>query len=132
MTAFDNGAIRLEYILDAPLSENVERQWPQMSEVVKGRDLVARVEAEFDTFTLEVGRRLRLGDVVIVEWSCDYGDGRIYRNVTIGELQDGVATKVTDYWGEPSEIPSWRRAMTAPLVMAADGTWPDRQHLLHT
>ena len=39
---------------------------------------------------------------VVVEWTGDYGDGRLYRNVTIGELEDGGAVRVTDYWGEPT------------------------------
>ena len=27
----------------------------------------------------------------VVEWSTDYGDGRVYRNVSIAELRDGKA-----------------------------------------
>ena len=34
-----------------------------------------------------------------------YGDRRHYRNVTIGELEDGEAVRVTDYWGEPTTTP---------------------------
>ena len=44
--------------------------------------------ATFPELTLEVGRRLHLNDVVVVEWTGNYGDGRLYRNVTIGELED--------------------------------------------
>ena len=80
---------------------------------------------------MEVGRRLHLGDVVVVEWTANYGDGRLYRNVTIGELQDGTAVRVTDYWGEPTETPHWRRPMTDRLDMPGDGIWPDAQHLGH-
>ncbi len=54
-----------------------------------------------------------IDDVVMVEWTCDYGDGRLYRNVTIGELKDGEAIRVTDYWGEPTETPNWRTAQDA-------------------
>jgi hypothetical protein len=67
---------------------------------------LADIEGNFPELTLEVGRRLRLDDVVVVEWTCDYGDGRLYRNVTIGELEDGEAIRVTDYWGEPTSL-SW-------------------------
>jgi len=71
-----------------PLAENVVRQWPQMGEIVRSRRLVADVEGNFPELTLEVGRRLHLKDVVVVEWTCNYGDGRLYRNVTIGELEN--------------------------------------------
>jgi hypothetical protein len=100
-----NGATRVAYILGVPLAENVVRQWPQMGEIVRSRGLVADVEGNFPELTLEVGRRLHLNDVVVVEWTCNYGDGRLYRNVTIGELENGEVVRVTDYWGEPTRDP---------------------------
>ena len=126
-----DGATRLAYILGVPLAEKVVRQWPQMREIVRTSQLVADVEGNFPELTLEVGRRLDLDDVVVVEWTCDYGDGRLYRNVTIGELEDGHAVRVTDYWGEPTSTPEWRRSMTDRLDMPGDGTWPDGEHLDH-
>ena len=74
---------------------------------------------------------MRINDVVVVEWTCDYGDGRLYRNVTIGELENGEAVRVTDYWGEPTPTPEWREAMTDRLDMPGDGVWPDSEHLGH-
>ena len=74
-----NGRTRLAYILGVPLAANCIRQWPQMGELVQGRELIGSVEGNFEAVTLEVGRRLRLGDVVVVEWSINYGDDRIYR-----------------------------------------------------
>lgn len=126
-----DGATRLEYLLGVPLHPDVVRQWPQMREAVRGRRLIADIEGNFPELTLEVGRRHRLGDIVVVEWTCDYGDGRLYRNVTIGELRDGRAVRVTDYWGEPTETPEWRRPLTDRLPMPGDGTWPDSAHLEH-
>jgi len=126
-----NGATRLAYILGVPLAESVVRQWPQMGEAVHTRQLVAEVEGNFPELRLEVGRRLRLGDVVVVEWTCDYGDGRLYRNVTIGEIEDGEAVRVTDYWGEPTDTPAWRRPMTTRLDMPGTGIWPDSGRLSH-
>jgi hypothetical protein len=126
-----DGATRLAYILGVPLADDVIRQWPQMGEAVHTAKLVADIEGNFPELTLEVGRRLQLDDVVIVEWTCDYGDGRLYRNVTIGELEDGEAVRVTDYWGEPVETPEWRRDLTDRLEMPGDGTWPDGDHLAH-
>ena len=126
-----NGATRVAYILGVPLAENVVRQWPQMSEIVRSRGLIADVEGNFPELTLEVGRRLRLNDVVVVEWTCNYGDGRLYRNVTIGELENGEVVRVTDYWGEPTQTPGWRQPMTDRLEMPGDGIWPDNGHLGH-
>ncbi len=84
-----NGATRVAYLLGVPLADDVVRQWPQMNEIVRTSRLVADVEGNFPELTLEVGRRLQLDDAVVVEWTCNYGDGRLYRNVTIGELEDG-------------------------------------------
>ena len=60
-----NGATRVAYIPDLPLAEHVVRQWPQMGEVVRTRQLIAEVEGNFPELTLEIGRRLQLGDVVV-------------------------------------------------------------------
>ena len=126
-----NGATRVAYILDEPLADDVVRQWPQMREIVRSKQLIAEVEGNFPELTLEVGRRLRLDDVVVVEWTCNYGDGRLYRNVTIGEMADGKVVRVTDYWGEPTGTPEWRVPMTARLEMPGDGVWPDNARLSH-
>ena len=96
------------------------RQWPQMGEIVRTRQLIADIEGNFPELTLEVGRRLQLDEVLVVEWTCDYGDGRLYRNVTIGELEDGRA--VRSDWGEPTSTPEWRRSLTERLEMPGDGT----------
>jgi hypothetical protein len=126
-----NGETRLAYILGVPLAADVVRQWPQMGEIVRTSRLIADVEGNFPELTLEVGRRLRLGDELVVEWTCNYGDGRLYRNVTIAELKDGEAVRVTDYWGEPTVTPEWRRTMTDALEMPGEGIWPDAEHLSH-
>jgi hypothetical protein len=127
-----NGQTRLAYILGVPLAPDCRRQWPQMGEVVCGRGLIGQVEGNFLELTLEVGRRLHLDDdIIVVEWTCNYGDGRLYRNVSIAEVHDGQATKVTDYWGEPTTTPEWRKPMTQRLDMLPDGIWKDTQHLSH-
>ena len=126
-----NGETRLAYILGVPLADDVVRQWPQMGEIVRTSRLIADVEGTFEELTLEVGRRLQLDDVIVVEWTCNYGDGRLYRNVTIGELENGKAVRVTDYWGEPTMTPLWRQPLTERLDMPGDGIWLDAAHLGH-
>ncbi len=124
-----DGSTRVAYIIGVPLAPECERQWPQMGEVVRGADLIARVESNFSELTLEVGRRLGLDDVVVAEWTCDYGDGRLFRNVTIAELRNGQAVKITDYWGEPAVTAQWRLPLTDRLDMPGDGVWKDSEHL---
>lgn len=115
---------RLARVLGVPLAADAVRQWPQSGEAVNGRDRIAEVESHFEGLRLRVGRRLALGDVIVVEWSTDYGDGRVYRNVSIAEVRNGEAVRVTDYWGEPFARPGWREALTDRLDMPSDGTWP--------
>jgi hypothetical protein len=74
------------------------------------RTRIAEVESHFVGLRLGVGRRHALDDTVVVEWSTDYGDGRVYRNASIAELREGKAVRVTDYWGERRPAPRGRRA----------------------
>ncbi len=67
--------------------------------MVDGRARIGEVESQFDGLRLAVGRRHACGDTLVVTWSTDYGDGRVYRNVTAAELKDGQAVRVTDYRG---------------------------------
>jgi hypothetical protein len=52
-------------------------------------------------------------------------------NVSVAELHNGEAVTVTDYWGEPTVTPEWRRPLTGRLDMPPDGIWKDAQHLSH-
>jgi hypothetical protein len=122
---------RLERILGVPLAEDVARQWPQSCELIRGRARIAEVESHLEGLRLGVGRRSACGDILVVEWSADYGDGRVYRNVTIAELQDGKAIRVTDYWGEPFTPPAWRQALAERLDMPSSGVWPAVDTLTH-
>jgi hypothetical protein len=117
-------ATRLERILGVGLAEDALRQWPQSGELIRGRTRIAEVESHFAGLRLGVGRRRAVGDTVVVEWSTDYGDGRVYRNVSIAELRNGEAVRVTDYWGEPFAPPAWRQPLAEQLEMPPDGTWP--------
>lgn len=115
---------RVERILGVPLAEEAVRQWPQSGERIRGRGRIGEVESHFGGLRLGVGRRLACGDTLVVEWTADYGDGRLYRNVTIAELSNGKAVRVTDYWGEPFTPPAWREALAERLDMPRTGAWP--------
>jgi hypothetical protein len=129
--AVSDGSTRLAYILGVPLAGDAVREWPQMEEIVRGREQIGAVEGHFEEFRLAVGERRQFGDFLLVEWSADYGDGAIYRNVTIAEIEDGEAVRVTDYWGKPFDTPDWRQEMTDRLDMPADGRWPSADRLSH-
>lgn len=121
---------RLERILGVPLAADAVRQWPQSGELIRSRRRIAEVESHFVGLRLKVGRRTHCGERLVVEWSNDYGDGRIYRNVTIADLKNGKAVTVTDYWGEPFPAPRWRRELSEPLEMPPGHTWPNTDELL--
>ena len=96
---------RLERILGVPLADDAMRQWPQSGEVINGREGIGEVESHFEGLRLAVGRRHACGDTLVVEWSTDYGDGRVYRNVTVADLRDGHAIRVTDHGASHSKRP---------------------------
>jgi hypothetical protein len=68
---------RLERILGVPPAEDVSRQWPQSGEIIRDRARIAEVESHFEGLRLGVGRRSACGEILVVEWSADYGDGRV-------------------------------------------------------
>lgn len=130
MTVEADYETRLERILGVRLAEDAVRQWPQSGELIRGRPRIAEVESHFVGLKLGVGRRLACAETLVVEWTTDYGDGRLYRNVSIAELSDGKAIRVTDYWGEPFTPPAWREALAECLDMPRSGAWPPADALL--
>jgi hypothetical protein len=107
-----NHETRVERLLGAPLADDAIRRWPQSGEILRGKARIAEVESHFQGLKLGITRRHACDKVVVVEWNSDYGDGCVYRNVTIGELKDGTVMRVTDYWGEPFARPGWRRGLS--------------------
>jgi hypothetical protein len=103
---------RVERLLGAALSDDAIRRWPQSGEILRGKAKIAEAESQFQGLRLGVTRRHTCGDVIVVEWNTDYGDGRVYRNVSIGELRNEKVVRVTDYWGEPFTPPEWRRGLS--------------------
>ena len=72
---------------------------------------------------LGVGRRLVADDAIVVEWTIDYGDDRLHRNVSIVELRDGTAVSVTDYeeFGASNPLASrWRSSASIGLSTLGD------------
>lgn len=120
---------RVERIVGAPLAEDAVREWPQSGELIRGRDRIAEVESHFENLKLGLGKRYALGDRIVVEWSTDYGDGRVYRNVTLAELRNGEIIRLTDYWGEPFTPPEWRRPLSDRQGAVNPERWPPSEAL---
>ena len=122
---------RLARVLGVPLWRKMRSgNDPKAVKRSRGRERIAEVESHFVGLRLGVGRRHECGHTVVVECSTDYGDGRAYRNVTVAELRDGQAVKVTDYWGQPFSPPPWRGPLSDRLDMPSDGTWPSVENLV--
>src|SRR5204863_8855854 len=103
---------RVERLLGAPLADDAVRRWPQSGEILRGKARIAEVESHFQGLRLGVTRRHACGDVIVVEWNPYYGDGRVYRNVFIGELMHGKVVRVTGYWGAPFGRTDGRRRLS--------------------
>jgi hypothetical protein len=71
-----NAKTRVERLLGAPLADRAVRRWPQSGEILYGKARIAEVESHFQDFKLGVTRRHACGNVIVVEWNSDYGDGR--------------------------------------------------------
>ena len=115
--------------LACPWQMNVVRQWPQMGEIVRTSRLVADVEGNFPELTLEVGRRHACSTMsIVVEWTCNYGDGRLYRNVTIGELEDGrgrARHRLLGRADRDTRVANTRADRSPPDMPGDRGIWPD-------
>ena len=54
------------------------------------------------------------GDLVTLEGSGTWPDGKVYHWVTILEYRDGLVWRETQYFAEPFEAPQWRSEFTEP------------------
>ena len=105
------------------------RQWPQSGEAIETSARIAEVESHFEGLRLGVGRRHTCGDTLVVEWSTDYGDGRVYRNVTVADLARRPRDTRDRLLGEPFEPPPWRAPLASALDMPPQGVWPSADAL---
>ena len=56
------------------------------------------------------------GDLVVVEGSGTWPDGKIYHWVLILEYRDGLVWRETQYFAEPFDAPEWRAPFTQPIA----------------
>lgn len=88
------------------------QEWPQSGErLTKGASIrmaesYSEMSGTSPKFTY--GRMLGGGDIFVIEGTIDYGDGVPVSYVGIGELRDGMVSKMTEYFANPFEAPAWR------------------------
>lgn len=120
--------LRLERVLRVPLTEDAPRQWPRSGTALRGRADIARVEARAGTVRFALARRHARGDALVAEWSADYGDGRVHRDLTVAEFPEGVAVRIADYGGHRTDRPTAKGHPPRPSPPAGR-LWPAPEDL---
>ena len=93
-------------------TDDFVEEWPQSGErlskaaTIKMAESYPEMSGTSPNFTYK--RMLGGGDVFVIEGTIDYGDGVPVSYVGIGELRDGMVSKMTEYFANPFEAPAWR------------------------
>jgi hypothetical protein len=93
-------------------TDDFVEEWPQSGErltkaaTIKMAESYPEMSGTSPKFTYK--RMLGGGDVFVIEGTIDYGDGVPVSYVGIGELRDGMVSKMTEYFANPFEAPAWR------------------------
>jgi hypothetical protein len=93
-------------------TDDFVEEWPQSGErltkaaTIKMAESYPEMSGTSPKFTYK--RMLGGGDIFIIEGTIDYGDGVPVSYVGIGELRDGMVSKMTEYFANPFEAPAWR------------------------
>jgi SnoaL-like domain len=93
-------------------TDDFVQEWPQSGERMTKAAAIRLGEQYADktgtnpNFTYK--RMLGGGNVFVIEGSIDYGDGVPVSYVGIGEIRDGMVSKMTEYFANPFEAPAWR------------------------
>lgn len=91
------------------MTPDAVQRWPQSGEVMRGIDRILEATRRRPSVPhVRVSELVEAGDRVIAQWSADYGDGKVWRNVSLFRLRDGRIVEETDYFGDPFEGPAWR------------------------
>jgi hypothetical protein len=93
-------------------TDDFVEEWPQSGErltkaaTIKMAESYPEMSGTSPKFAYK--RMLGGGDVFVIEGTIDYGDGVPVSYVGIGELRDGMVSKMTEYFANPFEAPAWR------------------------
>ena len=93
-------------------TDDFVQEWPQSGERLS-KEASIRLATQYadksgtnPKFTYK--RMLGGENVFVIEGTIDYGDGVPVSYVGIGELRDGMVSKMTEYFANPFEAPAWR------------------------
>ncbi len=85
------------------------QRWPQSGEAMHGLERILEATRRRSSVPhVLVSELVEAGDRVIAQWSADYGDGKVWRNVSLFRLIDGLIVEEIDYFGDPFDGPAWR------------------------
>jgi hypothetical protein len=93
-------------------TDDFVEEWPQSGErltkaaTIKMAESYPEMSGTNPKFTYK--RMLGGGDIFVIEGTIDYGDGIPVSYVGIGEIRDGMVSKMTEYFANPFEAPAWR------------------------
>jgi ketosteroid isomerase-like protein len=92
------------------MTQDAVQRWPQSGEVMRGLDRILEATRRRSSVPrARVADLIEAGDTIVAEWSADYGDGKVWRNVSVFRMRDGRIAEETDYFGDPFPGPEWRR-----------------------
>jgi hypothetical protein len=100
-------------------TDDFVEEWPQSGErlnkaaSIKMGESYEQGSGTSPKFTYK--RMLGGGDLFVVEGTIDYGDGIPVSYVGVGELRDGMISKVTEYFANPFEAPAWRASFVEKM-----------------
>lgn len=91
------------------MSPDAVQRWPQCGEAMRGLDRILEATRRRSSVPrVLVAELVEAGERVVAQWSADYGDGKVWRNVSLFRLVDGLIVEEIDYFGDPFEGPAWR------------------------
>jgi ketosteroid isomerase-like protein len=93
------------------MAPDAVQRWPQSGEVMRGLDRILEATRRRPSVPhVLVARIMEAGDSdsVTAEWSANYGDGKVWRNVSVFLFRGGKIVEETDYFGDPFPAPRWR------------------------
>jgi hypothetical protein len=104
-------------------ADDFVQEWPQSGERMTKENSIKLGESypamtgKTPTFTYK--RMTGGADTFVIEGTIDYGDGIPVNYVGIGDLRDGKISKLTEYFANPFEAPTWRADFVEKMEPAA-------------
>ena len=91
------------------MAPDAVQRWPQSGEAMHGLDRILEATRRRSSVPrVLVSELVEAGDRVVAQWSADYGDGKVWRNVSLFRLAGGLIVEEVDYFGDPFDGPAWR------------------------